>query len=241
MTDSNLIFSPPMVNALLAGRKTMTRRILTPQPVWEPETTEGVTFGAGWSWRGLSRWPLDGPFAAAAVELETPQPGDRIYVRETSAAVELDSGQDVVRYAADGAELAIQNSAAAADQWLVMHTYRNEQGAPVPAIHMPRWASRITLVITDLRIERLQEISELDAIAEGVDEHPNATGWFKNYRAENEWFQTVTPDANGRGAGVASFGSLWDSLNGKPGKSWTDNPWVKVICFDAVQTNIDLL
>ena len=97
-----------------------------------------------------------------------------------------------------------------------------------PSIHMPRWASRITLEITDIRVERLQEISEDDAKAEGVEPWVIGDGW-REYG--------LPPDVEAAGthplrSARDSFASLWESING-PG-SWKANPWVWVIEFRRV-------
>ena len=115
------------------------------------------------------------------------KPGDRLWVRETWADVNTSEGPAIC-YRADGDVQIIWRS----------------------SIYMPRWASRITLKILDIRVERLQDISEKDAIAEGIQPSDYAKP-------------------------KAAFMRLWDSINAKkPGKSWKDNPWVWVIEFSRV-------
>lgn len=162
------------------------------------------------------------------------QPGDRLWVRETSRAHELTDkeaeadtfgvierlglevppcGLDGVVYAADNAFREIENSREASERWMKMNAYRGMQGATVPAIHMPRWASRITLEVTGVRVERLQDISEADARAEGCDAY---------LAEESPAIDQARMD----------YANLWESING-PG-SWDLNPWVWVVGFKRV-------
>jgi len=98
-----------------------------------------------------------------------------------------------------------------------------------PSIHMPRWASRITLEITSVRVERLQDISEADAIAEGIErlDYQGQTSW-RDYSLNDEW-AAISPMLD---SPIASYKTLWESLNGKG--SWDLNPWVWVIEFKKV-------
>lgn len=134
-------------------------------------------------------------------------PGDRLWVRETCVAHELPDGLDGVLYLADQAFREIDNTEAAADAWVKLNHYGGRgRGHVVPAIHMPRWASRITLEITGARVERLQDISEADVQAEGCTGSPL-----------------------GQAADAMLYPKLWDSING-PG-AWERNPWVWVVEF----------
>jgi hypothetical protein len=193
-----ILMSAPMVRAILAGTKTQTRRVVKLQPPAvvqsiyrpfpaEPNNWQGYGFGS-------IHWYGRCPYGVA---------GDRLWVRET---------------------------------WAVPHRYDHlgpsnipTKGVPVhyaatedrgglrwrPSIHMCRFASRITLEITDVRVERLQEISEADAIAEGcVGGHGASKGYAYN----------ATPHEHYR--------ALWESING-PG-SWDLNPWVWAISFRRV-------
>jgi hypothetical protein len=192
MKERPILFSAPMVRAILAGTKTQTRRILKPQP----ELTE-----SGWM-----QWK-DGECAAdcfaSVIADDCPYgvPGDRLWVRETWFPTRFDCNdlrdQSFIRYAADG-------------------TYDPRRDcvgrAWKPSIHMPRWVSRITLEITRVRVERLQEISEHDAMAEGVT--PSISG----VAGEHE----PPPKSHRTG-----FVRLWNEING----NWLDDPWVWVVEF----------
>ena len=162
-------------------------------------------------------------------------PGDRLWVREQVRAGELPDGTDGVRYLADDAWIKIANTKTAADAWVELNYYGQGRGTgprcggKVPSIHMPRWASRITLFVTAVRIERLQSISEADAIAEGVNpqtEPPAAQGFARafglHYRAH-----------------ASAYANLWNSLHGAD--AWAANPWVAVVSFEIALANIDSL
>ena len=168
------------------------------------------------------------------------QIGDQLWGRETCRAEELQYAgwEDGVRYLADNAWRVIENTSEAADKWHDLASYgMKKSGLPecrtVPAIHMPRWASRIQLEITGIRVERLQDISEEDAIAEGIVE------W---YSGEQKRYMLAPDDTSGifgksgawkpcRSAREA-YCTLWESIN-VPG-SWDSNPWVWVIEFRRI-------
>lgn len=177
------------------------------------------------------------------------QPGDRLWVRETCRAHEITDqeayddafglidklglesppcGLDGVIYEADGEFIQIENSEAASNKWAELHHYRGDRGAKVPSIHMPRWASRILLEITDVRVERLQDISEKNAIAEGIGLSPNKE---TSYRVELP--KGSIADAVDARSSVSCFKRLWQSING-PG-SWDANPWVWVVEFKRIE------
>jgi len=224
-----ILFSAPMVQALLAGKKTQTRRLLKLQPP-SVDAVRKIWGGASYGWMPHPErpgefqttgpvsalislgWPRDPKLKAVVpMGVRSPYgaPGDVLWVRETCRAVELDNGLDGVRYLADGAVRAIENSQEASERWLDLRTYRKQRGATVPPIHMPKWASRLQLEITGLRIEPLHAITEIDACAEGVSLSRGAARPFKSCRE--------------------AYAALWDTLHG----NWNANPWVWVIEFDV--------
>jgi hypothetical protein len=175
-------------------------------------------------------------------------PGDRLWVRETCRAHELTDdearndtykvtetmgleeplfGLDGVIYAADGAFRKIENSVEAAEKWGDLHNYRGKKGATVPGIHMPRWASRITLEITAVRVERLQDISEADAKTEGIVYEVRDPGLGKGGRPGWRW-----ADNEYAGTAVHGYELLWEQING-PG-SWAANPFVWCVSFKRI-------
>ncbi|MGV6875881.1 hypothetical protein ACUSIJ_24750 [Pseudochelatococcus sp. B33] len=208
MTDKPILFSAPMVRALIDGRKTMTRRVLKPQPSRRdfrnvsPETARWFhdpVRGGMW----ISDGCAVGPFKSFS-------PGDRLWVREAFSYDSLDVDRDGLLppwYWADG------------------NPTGGDYTKPRPSIHMPRWASRLTLIVTGVRVERLQDISEEDAIAEGV--LCDSDGWRDYLMPQTQCCPTAKD----------SFRTLWNSING-PG-AWEANPWVSVTSFDVHRQNID--
>lgn len=210
MTERPILFSGAMVRAILEGRKTQTRRIVTPPT------------GYRWLVVDVGTMVNDGGHKKHITDLPRRHgvAGDRLWVRETCRAEELDSGLDGVRYPTDDAFRPIEDSLDAATRWIGLNAYRGQKGATVPAIHMPRWASRITLEITGVRVERLQSISESDARAEGVtiEEHHMRGYCAGAYRPPS----------------IRAFHDLWDSLNAARGHGWDVNPWVWVVEFKRI-------
>lgn len=201
MSVKPILFSGPMVKAIMAGRKTQTRRALKPQPV---DTFCHATDGRLWQRFGVH--------GATSVPVETRfAPGDLLYVRETWKPHSLYDHipprampQVNVFYEADG-------------------KYSPSGSRARPGIHMPRWASRITLVVEGVRVERLQEISEDDAAAEG-------------WPPEEE--RAKTGVAQIRDAyPIGWYAWLWDSINGAG--SYAANPFVVAITFRPIFANVD--
>ncbi|KPZ11483.1 Uncharacterized protein ALO94_02102 [Pseudomonas syringae pv. spinaceae] len=196
-----ILFSAPMVRAIQEGRKTVTRREVKVQP---RSSADIGSFGRG---QPFIRHP---DVTKANPECPYGRPGDRLWVREAwqadaqvneVAPRELSHGEPI-RYPADGASRQTGCS---------MIT----PGKTRPSIHMPRWVSRLLLEITAVRVERLQDISKEQALAEGV------------MNCE----QDIDPDGNGYEP-LELFGGLWTMINGDG--SWQSNPWVWVVEFKRV-------
>lgn len=218
MTTRPILFSAPMVNALLAGTKTQTRRLVKPQPgedgtnVYGSDATQAAVIKKAWK-----------PYAL---------PGDRLWVKETFAPCDAPALKGHVHYRADGAVGHCQQTNGGDSWWARSgHTLgladKTLQGVWVgppkkwkPSIFMTRKASRITLEVTGVRVERLQAISEADAVAEGIELSPG--GPWRAYDAEGGCCYEA----------VESYRSLWTSINGA--ESWTANPWVWVVEFKRV-------
>lgn len=196
MKERPILFSGPMVRAILDGRKTQTRRVVKPQPFANGEVRLNERFDAMFTAGDV--YGTRNPYG---------QPGDHLWVKETHRFDGLDPKialrsqcLDEISYRAD------------------MDGDRSIDDCPWrPSIFMPRWASRITLEITGVRVERLNDISEEDAKVEGV-ECVKLRFW-KDYDGKGGVY--VNP--------ILSFQSLWESING-PG-SWDANPWAWVIEF----------
>ena len=192
MTDLPILFSAPMVRALLDGRKTQTRRVLKPQPV---NFASVKHFNSSVLWVAT---PID--YNKPMIFKSPPHAiGDRLWVREAfyeepprtiqpAPGERLETFTGEIFYRAD-------------DDKLPGVLWK-------PSIHMPRWASRITLTVTDVRVQRVQEIG-CDSI----------------YREGFTDYSTCDPAR-------ADFVSLWNSLNAKRGFGWDANPWVAAYTFE---------
>lgn len=211
MADRGIIFSAPMVLGLLAGRKFQTRRLI--EPCKDPSARPGDI---------LVSWPADA-FIREGLRFRPPHAvGDRLYVRETCCAVErATDDRDGVWFPADEEFIGIENSQAASIAWLKLHNYgkippAGRYGPNVPSIHMPRWASRLWLLVKDVRVQRLQDICEADAIAEGIElQHADSCP-------------------------IIAYATLWDLLHREPGTRWADNPWIYCLTWPEVNKgNID--
>lgn len=219
MREKPILFSGPMVRAILDGTKTQTRRVLKTQPpllgrirhAWFNAPIYGFTDedipAASW-------WKIKCPYG---------QPGDRLWVRETwgtgSRPHPIRGTDEGIEYRADQyfvdeiESLPLCTECVPADFELdsVPSGWR-------PSIFMPRWASRITLEVTGVRVEQLQDIGEADARAEGAKSMDIVTGR-----------QTLDPDSR-QGSYVAHYREIWDSINAKTAP-WASNPWVWVVEF----------
>jgi hypothetical protein len=224
-----ILFSAPMVLALLAGTKTQTRRAITRQP--------GRVCDAEASNYGQLLWPKsNGRWSPDPNPCPYGQPGDSLWVRETWAGADGMAGigsdgkdpPQVVAYRADQTARGFRDvDLEAFDADTTGWNWGWFDGRWRPSIFMPRWASRITLEVTDVRVQRVQDISEADAIAEGIT-GPHNVG-YPAYR--------VPEDSKPRySRAAAAYEVLWDSINGKrPGCSWEADPWVWAVSFRFVE------
>lgn len=227
MTDRPILFSAPMVRALNEGRKTQTRRILNPQPFpWAEAVEIGPYDGYGAPGLVIQR-TLDNRKQMGAGVIRF-APGDRLYVRE--AHYLTDNGhEEYAVFAADRKAVAEHLASVEALPADFPADVRARHLKLRPGIHLPRWASRLTLTVTDLRIERLKDCSEADAEAEGCV-WDSADGW-------DVWY---VPGANMPRHGASAtecFSLLWDSINGAG--AWEANPWVVAVSFTVEHRNID--
>lgn len=202
-----ILFSAPMVRALLAGTKTQTRRVLKPQP---QQNSAGL-------WCATTRtgsYQLSPDFMPMIVKISV---GDRLWVREAHYLTD-DGDYERAVCAVDADE--VREHLATVERLKASHPQVDwsRHARLRPGIHMPRWASRLTLTVTDVRVQRLQDISEEDARAEGV-----ATF------AEGRTMRSIS-DAE-------IYRLLWEEINGSG--SWDSNPWVAVYDFRVHRCNID--
>lgn len=235
--ERTILMSAPMVRSLLAGTKTQTRRVCKSQPYANGFHFDGHDFQCHNDYLPPSAMLMDcrrggidyttSDHEGWAAECPYGQPGDRLWVREAfQADPPIDSTWASTAW--HGCPEHAQLSEIPERYRLPKHCiYRadwtgGELARWRPSIHMPRWASRITLEITEVRVQRLQEISEADAIAEGCRPEPGVLGDddIMVYHASH-LLKCAMP--------VARFVVLWESING-PG-SWDANPWVWAISF----------
>ena len=218
MKERPILFSAPMVRAINADRKTQTRRTVKPQPEWtEPATAwtfhEDGHSGPGW-YAHNDDYPEEG---SLFYRCPYGQPGDRLWVRETWQHANSPHGPYE-----PGCTCFYR-----ADYWDDPHGMDGEKSpegkyrAWIPSIHMPRAASRINLEVVHVRVEKLQDISEADAIAEGVQSVGGGRYWLGA--------DGLTP----RGSAVTAYRDLWIHINGA--ESWDENPWVWVVEFKRIE------
>ena len=222
MTTRPILFSGPMVRAILDGRKTQTRRAVKSRSKKYPFYTM-LDYGNGWRpyqspdgdspWCDGNEYQISCPYGA---------PGDRLLVRETwrqcIRSLPTTHPQQIV----EGHEGVLYR---AYDEFRVCRAPdgydKGYGGRWKPSIHMPRWASRITLEITDVRVERLQEITPRDAVAEGSD--------MCCARPCDDYEELECPGL------IGPFKTLWDSINAKK-HPWESNPWVWCVSFKVLAT-----
>jgi hypothetical protein len=243
-----ILFSAPMVRAILDGRKTQTRRIVAEVPrgqlisLASRSCHRRVSNGRD-DERGWKAMP-----SFSGVRCAYGEPGDRLWVRETWRTMEdPDTLVDGIRFLADGAFVPIANTTEAADAWMAAHRNGKHGVSFRPSIHMPRWASRITLEVTGVRVERLQSISEEDARAEGLSVI-SSESWTA-YDPDTESYPSffVRPDETDgidptsvrhhvrKTSAVEQYRVLWNGLNAERAP-WSSNPFVWVVSFKRVQS-----
>jgi hypothetical protein len=218
MTERPILFSGPMVRAILEGRKTQTRRVVKPQPPVEcgritvepfhpvvidrhgDERPGAEIFGA---YDDNGEWGAKCPYGA---------PGDLLWVRETWA---VDAPLDQVRAEREDA-MRVEPIFGHGPYYRADGIHENTGLTWRPSIHMPRWACRMVLELTAVRVERLQEISQQDVFREGL---------------HNAQQKEIERRVGKLLMSQECYQDLWDSLNAERGFGWAVNPWVWVVEF----------
>lgn len=247
MKERPILFSAPMVNAILSGTKTQTRRVIKPQPLQsDGEIYSGHINGpelyepAGYNKHGKmipmpeiygiydddGEWGIKFPYGKV---------GDQLWVRETHSLGTDSTGLNICashlsdvpkNYMFGNSRIFHPQAPKGSDSWCLLWKRR-------PSIFMPRWASRIQLEITGVRVERLNDCSETDALAEGItgphSGKPSGDPWWPNF--DKAYSESMAP---GCGSAVESYQSLWETINGAG--SWDANPWVWVIEFRVINS-----
>jgi len=226
-----VLFNAEMVRALLDGCKTQTRRALRKQPC---SASSNISTEDGINWRTSGTFYFGEPFKCPYGKI-----GDLLWVRETFALENTHEYHGTHDLPTDSRPIQKHDDPDAGEYCLIPHyratepephivPYELPESAPeyddrtrwTASIFMPRWASRLTLKITDVRVERVQDITEDGAIAEGCGIY-----------SEGEWL-------NHHECGITRakrFEDLWNSID----NNWDDNPWVWVIEFEVIRKNID--
>lgn len=216
MSERPILMSGPMVRAILAGTKTQTRRVVKPQPpsnCVRPMAYEGI-----WTWEYLRHGVHVGPMCPYG------GPGDTLWVRETHAST---------AQAGDHASDARTVYRATDPDWSTMSGWKWK-----PSIFMRRADSRISLRVTSVRVERVQDISEEDARAEGV-QRMGATQlrmYGEGSRAGRAWVRYTNTPTPWCDSARESFASLWCCINGR--ESWDANPWCWCVGFERVESAV---
>lgn len=210
MKERPILFSGPMVRAILEGRKTQTRRVIAKQPI-DILPCKGDWAGKRWVSIDTREPKPSGTIFGCKYGV----PGDRLWVRETHAIVPESAYRN-----SDGIEQTINPSDRYEAAVYREGFDRSRSFRWRPSIHMPRWASRITLEIVKVRAQRLAHISLNDCKAEGVGSECTPADPREKWRPDRPYFE--------------AFYRLWNSINGPRGFGWEDNPWVWVIEFKRV-------
>ena len=243
--EKPILMSAPMVRAILDGRKTMTRRVVSLNNSDRQASPKKFPYDLSRAWKdtgfpqaydGRTYEYLHVPFCHPEEGWEEVQgndtverwyckwePGVRLWVRE---AFDWVAGTESIQRV--GNELTTRR--------FEKTIFKADGGKPItrkwtPSIHMPRWASRITLEITGVRVERLNDITRLDCVAEGWP-HDNDPA---HHPLQIEQAKAGMGDEVIDDAAICWFADLWDSINGnRPGCAWNDSPWCWVIAFNRV-------
>lgn len=211
MKERPILFSSTMVQAILQEKKTQTRRIIKPQPNWvAPPNIPFKTFDA--NPKGIINCPYG-------------EIGDRLWVRETWGCSVIKGEHYGIYYQASYNDDKNWNRVISVNsEWYKL--WEKYQDKKRPSIFMPRWASRILLEITDVIIERIQDISEEDALSEGVISQYTEDGEDSFCHVDNDFLSDFPSE---------TFSMLWDSINKKRGYGWKVNPYVWVISFKVLE------
>lgn len=257
MKERPILFSTEMVQAILKGDKTQTRRVVKSKfdihelqrgPFLDDDSNGVARFG----WDYFKGAPAENNVDQSYLEIKCPygKPGDQLWVRESISGIQWDTRGDwnraIVQYKSDMQTV----SKSVCPVWM-----STKNLGPRPSIHMPRWASRIQLEVTNVRVERVQDISEDDAFAEGVPwnvvNDDIANGIYLDRPMRKEW----CPQCKGEGTyqglgqnhgvievdcpecdtGKKIFRNIWDSINAERGYGWDVNPYVWIIEFRRIK------
>jgi hypothetical protein len=214
--DKPILFSSTLATAIDLGEKTQTRRLMNPQP--RRVNSVGPFRAAGWKWKQVEFFE---PCLDLILRCPYGEVGDRLYVRESVLLCDLfgnpcKPAAANCAYYRDGGHLLRRTG-----KYTAAHRHESETKWPdgakwTPSILAERWTSRLTVEVTDIRAERLHDISDEDMRAEGIGFYMRSIGWKREYSLRG------------------SFRVLWDKINGKR-CPWDSNPWLWVLTFRKVE------
>ena len=230
-----ILFSGPMVRAILENRKTQTRRVIKPQPLidprdgcWYPKPPDQLTMTARDPKRRCLHYANDAHFRRGMPFDFSPygQPCDTLWVKQGFRAHRLggDPGGETFGVKGSGVGIEYRDTPGHGcnfDRPDWREAFRHERWRS--SLMMPRWASCVSLLITDVRVQRVQDISEEDAIAEGLEAH------------SDDGVMYYGPFDRGHCDPRTAFRNLWDSINEQRGFGWGANPFVWAITFEVVR------
>lgn len=207
-----ILFSTPMVQAILAGRKTQTRRVVKGTPL---------------QWLDIDGFTPE--FVADPENHLCPygKGGDILYVREKWFPVAITG--HLVKIGFDPNDPQQTHEITVDPERIDFYWRQMDKAHMIPGIHMPKEAARIFLKITDIKIERLQNISEEDANAEGAEERSHRCGGFGFYEGGGNTYECACQEWEAAPI-IMGFKDLWSSINGE--ESWNLSPWVWVVSFE---------
>lgn len=246
MRERPLIFTAASMHANLAGTKTMTRRLVkAPRITAHPKSAGLIMHDLGRAWKdeGFGNgeylhvpfahpgdgWDEGGEDCSRRVFCPYGWVGDRLWCKETWRPEELPCGQDGIRFAADNAFVPIENTPEAADLWVQAN---RRDGKWRPSIFMPRWASRLSLELTSVRAERLNDLTEEDARAEGIRSFTKDGALFKFWPNDPHDGPLKCEWADLPRTARAAYARLWDQIN--PKHPWGSNCWVWVLTYRPI-------
>lgn len=245
----SITFTPEMLRAILEGNKTQTRMPVKPQPIPKQRITRDSSpavieeNGHYYASNGEDTSSHDSPYEL--MKCPYGKPGDRLWVRETfwnANFYEHEGFSRLVQYAVDGDPENIPNRHYPEG---LVHGFSAPDPycywVKRPSIHMPRWASRLTLEVTEIRVERVQDISIHDSLAEGIRcpdcgyTSVDAGTHMDHAVCVNKWLKESKVKDVGDHSGIGAFRSIWDSIyHKKPDVNWDANPYVWVVSFKVV-------
>ena len=247
MTVRPIPFKPPMVRGMLDDRKTQTRRVITKLRGFGNITQFGRSDTRGYDWHFRDRRHLWNDLRHDDLMKVLPYAvGDLLWVREN---LSLGATSTAWKYVADDKLIYLDWPDHRVAQMVAWAHHKVQPYCP--SIHMPRWASRLTLKVTGVNVERAQDISADDAEAEGIEsELWDMCVGYRDYTTADRWFYTWPGAFLDDGLRLVepkniqrrSFQSLWDSINAHRDNgqfAWSANPWVVAVSFETIRKNVD--